>query len=135
MKLRTVYRTLLTAGVSLLALASIAAEDLPMPADLVIFNAKVITVNSNFALAQALAIRGDKIVAVGKDKQMDPYKGPDTRLFDAQGRTVMPGLYDSHVHSYKAATSELDGPLPVFNSIAGAQEYIRKQVAEKPPGS
>ncbi len=135
MKLRTVFRTLLAGGVSILAFAAIAAEDLPVPADLLILNAKVITVNSNFTVAQAIAIRGDKIVAVGKDKQMELFKGPDTQVLDAQGRTVMPGLYDSHVYSYQAATSELDGPLPVFNSIAGAQEYIRKQAAEKPPGS
>ena len=135
MKLRTVFRTLLSGGVSILASGSFAAEDLPVPADLIIFNAKVITVNSNFSVAQALAIRGDKIVAVGKDKQMDPFKGADTQMLDAQGKTIMPGFYDNDVRSYKAATSELDGPLPVFNSIAGVQEYIRKQVAEKPPGS
>ena len=134
MKFCTVFRTLLLGGVSLLAFTS-RADDIPVPADLIIFNAKVLTVNSNFTVAQAVAIRGDKIVAVGKDKQMEPYKGVDTRLLDAKGRTVMPGLYDSHVHSFKAAISELDRPLPVLNSIAGAQEYIRKQVAEKPPGS
>lgn len=135
MKLHVVFRTLVSASVSFLAYSSFAAEDLPIPADLIIYNAKVLTVNSNFTVAQAIAVRGEKIVAIGKDKQMEPFKSLDTRVIDAQGRTVMPGLYDSDVHSYQAAVSELEGPLPVFNSVAGTLEYIRKQVAEKPPGS
>jgi len=104
------------------------------PADLIIYNAKVITVDPKFSVAKAIAIRGDKIIAVG-NWQLQKYQGPDTRLLDAKGATVMPGLYDSHVHSYKAAISEIDGPLPVLDSIAAAQDYIRQQAAAKPPES
>src|SRR5208283_4276823 len=87
------------------------------PADLIIYNAKVMTVDSKFSLAKAIAIRGDRILAVGNG-QLEKYKGPDTRLLDAKGATLMPGLYDSHVHSYKAALSELAGVPPVLDSIA-----------------
>src|SRR5581483_11653326 len=99
----------------------------PEPADLVIFNSKVITVNSNFTIAEAVAVRGDRIVAVGKDPQIKLYQGPNTRMIDGWGRTVMPGLYDSHVQSFKASLSGLDCPAPVIGSIAAAQDYIRKQ--------
>jgi predicted amidohydrolase YtcJ len=108
---------------------------LPEPADLVIFNTKVITVDSNSTVAEALAIRRGQIVAVGKDEQIKLYKGPNTRMIDGWGRTVMPGLYDSQVQSYQASLKGLDCPAPTISSIAGAQDYIRKQVAHNPPGS
>jgi predicted amidohydrolase YtcJ len=104
------------------------------PADLIIYNAKVMTVDAKFSFATAVAIRGDKILGTGSF-QLEKFQGPDTKLLDAKGMTVMPGLYDSHVHSYKAAISEIDGPLPVLDSIAAAQDYIRQQAAAKPPGS
>jgi predicted amidohydrolase YtcJ len=47
---------------------------------------------------------------------------------------VLPGLIDSHVHPIGAALSEIDGPGPVFHSIAEIQDYIRKQAAALPPG-
>ena len=70
---------------------SALAAETPQPADVIIFNAKVVTVNSNFMVAEAIAVRGDQIVAVGKDRQVEKLKGPATRMIDAKGRTVMPG--------------------------------------------
>src|SRR5258708_15415628 len=59
--------------------------------------------------------------------------GPATKLVDLRGRTVLPGLEDSHTHPITSALSEQDGPIPVMNSIAEIQEYIRKQAAILPP--
>ena len=67
-------------------------------ADLIIHNAKVVTVDAKFSLAEAVAIRGEKIVAVGGNKTVLEHKGPKTLVIDAMGKTVLPGLYDSHVH-------------------------------------
>ena len=119
---------------TLSALAQDAAAPLggAAPADVIIYNAKVLTVNSNFTVAQALAIRDGRIVAVGKDRVLETYRGPDTRTLDAQGHTVMPGLFDASVNSYKAAVSELKAPLPQIDSIAAAQEYIRREASNKP---
>ncbi len=103
-------------------------------ADVVIQNAKVITVDPKFSIAEAVAIQGDKIVAVGKNKTLLKLIGPKTSVIDAQGKTVMPGLYDSHVHSYKASVSELGGGSPLVHSIIEAQEWIRKQATQKKPG-
>jgi len=104
-------------------------------ADMVIQHAKVLTLDSRFRRAEALAIRGDRILTVGSDKSIARFIGPQTRVIDAQGRLVLPGLIDSHVHAYRASVSELGGAMPTFNSIAEAQQYIREQAAEKPPGS
>ncbi|EEF61814.1 amidohydrolase [Pedosphaera parvula] len=104
-------------------------------ADLIIQNAKVVTVNSKFAVEEAIAVKGDRILAVGKNKEIARYAGPNTRIIEAKGKSVMPGLYDSHVHSYKASVSEFAGTQPNFESIAEALHYIRKQTEEKPPGS
>jgi len=158
MKLCTVFRTLLLGCVAFYSSRALAANA-PEPADTIIYNAKVITAspdpasaqaapvrvdlnNGRFVTgnpaptpAQAIAVRGDQIVAVGTQTQLETYKGPNTQMIDAQSRTIMPGLYDSHVHSYKAAVSELNGPRAVVDSIVTAQEFIRRQAAKKPPGS
>ncbi len=121
--------------VGVLATLNLVAAENPLPADLIITNARVITVNSTFTIATALAVGGDKLLAVGRDRQMYPFKGPATKVIDADGKVILPGLYDGQVHSYQAALSEFDAPLPVLTSIADAQDYIREQVTNKPPGS
>ena len=65
---------------------------------LVLYNAKVITVDSEFSLAEAVAISGDRIVAVGTSAQMKAIAGPATRLLDLKGQTLLPGLMDNHLH-------------------------------------
>src|SRR5689334_12051856 len=81
-------------------------------ADLIIRNANIITVDPQFSLVQAIAIKGDKIQVVGSDKEISLFAGPQTRVIDAKGKTVLPGLYDSHVHSYRASVSEFGAPMP-----------------------
>ena len=104
-------------------------------ADLIIRNARVITVDQKFSVQQAIAIKGDKILAVDDDRHIAKFQGKATRVVDAHGKTVMPGLYDSHVHSYKASVSTMNGGAPYIQSIAEAQQWIRDQVAKKPAGS
>lgn len=124
-----------TAAVAALLTETANAAPAPSPTDFVITNANVVTVDARFTRAKALAVRGERIVAVGRDKQIALFIGPQTRVMDAQGRTVLPGLIDSHVHAYRASVSELGGAMPTFNSIAEAQQHIRDQAAAKPPGS
>src|SRR6185369_10827863 len=94
-----------------------------------------ITVDQNFSIASAIAIQNDKIVAIGSEKEISNLIGANTRIIDAKGKTVLPGLYDSHVHSYRAAVSEFGGGSPMIHSIAEAQKWIREQAAKKSPGS
>ena len=68
------------------------------PPDVVLTNGKIVTVNDQFAIAQAVAIRGDRIVAVGTTQNIARLAGPNTRRIDLRGRTVVPGLIDNHAH-------------------------------------
>jgi predicted amidohydrolase YtcJ len=67
-------------------------------ADLILSNARIWTVNPSRPEAEALAITGARIVAVGKDAELRPLIGPKTRVLDMHGRRIVPGFYDSHVH-------------------------------------
>jgi predicted amidohydrolase YtcJ len=110
------------------------ADDNAAPADLIIHHAQVLTVDPKFTIAEAVAIKGDRIQAVGEDAVVLKHAGPKTKVIDAQGRTVMPGLYDSHTHPISAATSELAEPLPNLPDLAAVFAYIRKKAAQTPEG-
>ena len=104
-------------------------------ADLAITNANVLTVDDHFSQAQAIAIRGEYIVAVGSNSAVVPLIGKGARVVDARGKMVLPGLCDSHTHTYRAAVSEFSGPLPVLKSLIDAFQFIRQKAANQPPGS
>src|SRR5947209_15946767 len=67
-------------------------------ADLIITNAKIWTVDKTRPNAEALAVLGDRIVAVGTAAEVDAWHGPKTKVMDAQGKLVLPGFNDAHVH-------------------------------------
>ncbi|HUR55938.1 MAG TPA: amidohydrolase [Gemmataceae bacterium] len=104
------------------------------PADLVVHNAKVVTLDAKSSVAQAVAVRGGKIVGVGSDADILKLKGANTRVIDAGGKVVMPGLYDSHTHPSGASLSEVGDPIPLLRSIVEVQDYIRKKAATIPEG-
>lgn len=103
-------------------------------ADTIIRNAKILTVDKAFSVAEAIALKDDRIVAVGKDAAVMKWRGPATKVVDLEGKTVLPGLYDSHLHPVGAATSEMGGPLPNLKSLDDVFTYIRKRASELPEG-
>ncbi len=103
-------------------------------ADTIYYNGKIITMWAQHPQVQAVAIRGDRFLAVGSNEDILKTAGPATKRIDLHGRSVVPGLIDSHVHPVSAALSEIDGPVPVFHSIPEIQAYIRKQAATLPTG-
>ena len=105
------------------------------PADFVITNASILTVDDHFSRAEALAVRGEYILAVGSNSDVAPNVGAGTRVIDAHGKMVLPGLCDSHTHSYRASVSELNGTQPVLKSLNEAFQYIREKAASQSPGS
>ena len=115
----------------LLAAASLVRAE---PADLVVHNGKVLTVDAKFTTAQAVAVRGGKVVAVGTDADVLKLKGPKTTVIDAGGTTVMPGLYDSHTHPVGAASSEVGDPIPLLRSIPEVLAFITARAAAVPEG-
>src|SRR5262245_46360581 len=85
--------------------SAIAAAQAPAPeaANVVLVNGKVVTVDDRFTIAEALAVRGGRIVAVGSTAEIEARKGGATRVIDLAGRTVIPGLIDNHSHWIRAA--------------------------------
>jgi predicted amidohydrolase YtcJ len=74
-------------------------------ADLILTNGKIVTVDERFSVAQAVAVRGDRIVAVGSNQEIGRLAGPATRRIDLRGRTVLPGLIDNHMHLLRYGTT------------------------------
>src|SRR6476661_8986613 len=68
-------------------------------ADLVLYNGKIVTVDATFSIAQAVAIRGERFIAVGANDAVRATGGPNTKQIDLKGRTVIPGLIDGHLHN------------------------------------
>jgi predicted amidohydrolase YtcJ len=68
------------------------------PADTILTGGKIVTVDDRFSIAQALAIRGERIMAVGTNDQIAALAGANTRRIDLQGKSVVPGMIDNHAH-------------------------------------
>jgi predicted amidohydrolase YtcJ len=105
------------------------------PADVIISNGKIITVDERFTIAQAVAVRGDRIVAVGSDAEIAKWAGPATRRIDLRGRAVIPGLIDNHMHLLRAGTTwqwevRWDG----VGTRAAALEKLRTRAKAVAPG-
>lgn len=98
-------------------------------ADLLLFNGKIVTVDAKFSVTDAIAVRGDRIVAVGPQSDLARFAGPSTKRIDLKGRTVLPGLMDSHVHAAAASLYEFDHDIPDMQTIRDVLEYIRSRAA------
>jgi predicted amidohydrolase YtcJ len=111
-----------------------AGDSKAEPADLIYHNAKVLTVDAKFTVADAIAVKGERILAVGGNDAVLKHRGTATKVIDARGRSIMPGLYDSHTHPLGAATSEFDEELPYLKSLGDVFTYIRAKAAKLPEG-
>jgi hypothetical protein len=117
----------------LVTLAAAPVAALAQSADTVLVNGKIVTVDDRFTIAQALAVRGGRIVAVGATADIEKLKGPQTRVIDLGGRTVIPGLIDNHAHWVRAAEHDelrFDG----VTSRAKALEMLAERVRATKPG-
>lgn len=95
--------------------------------DLIVHHGKIVTVNAQFALAEAFAVRDGRIVAVGTNDAILKLAGASTQLIDVAGKTVIPGLCDSHVHTTGAALYEFDHPIPEMDSVADVLKYVAQR--------
>jgi predicted amidohydrolase YtcJ len=91
-------------------------------------------VDSDFRIAEAMAVHGDRIVAIGSNDAVLKLAGSDTQLVDLQGKMVLPGLIDSHSHPPGAAVYEFDHEVPTMETIADVLEYIRQRATVVPEG-
>jgi predicted amidohydrolase YtcJ len=108
------------------ARVSPAAEGAP---DLIVHHGKVVTVDPRFSVASAMSVKDGKIVRVGADDEILATKDEHTRVLDLGGRTVLPGLIDSHVHP-GAAMTEFDHDIPEMESIDDVLSYVKGRAAK-----
>jgi predicted amidohydrolase YtcJ len=104
------------------------------PADLILTNGKIITVDPAFTLAQAIAIAGDRILAVGPDAAVAALAGPTTRVVDLKGKAVIPGITDGHAHMDREALRNVFPALGRVRSIRDIQDRIAELARAKQPG-
>src|SRR5947209_5713288 len=102
--------------------------------DLIIYHAKIITADPGFSVAQAMSVKNGRVVAVGTDEQVLVSRGMGSQTIDLGGKTVMPGLIDSHVHPGTAAMTEFDHEIPDMQAVADVLNYIRARAAALGPG-
>ncbi len=105
----------------------------PEPADLVLVNGTVLTVDARDTVAEALAVRGGRIVAVGTTAAVRRLAGERTTVIDLAGRTATPGLIDTHLH-VSPPSDQLDLSDPDIRTIADLQERLRAEVASHGKG-
>jgi len=119
---------------ALLVAFPFAASASAQSADLVLRGGKVITVDRDWRIAQAVAVKDGRFLAVGDDAAIAAHVDPSTQVVDLAGKTVVPGLIDSHLHQLFAA---LNGPavqLLGARSVADVQKAIAERVARTEPG-
>ena len=100
----------------------------------IFFNGKIVTVDETFSIAEAIAVRGDRIQDVGPTARIRQLAGPETILVDLKGRTVIPGLCDSHVHAPAASLYEFDHPIPEMDTVADVLKYVAARAELLPDG-
>ena len=101
--------------------------------DTIYYNGHVVTMWAERPVVEAVAIRGERFVAAGSTADVQKLAGATTRQIDLGGRTVLPGLEDSHTHPIAAALSEQDRPVPVMNSIPEIVAHVRNLSDVTPP--
>ena len=109
-------------GCSVEPLKEVDQSDSSDTADIIFFNGEVYTVDINRSWAQAVAVRGSKIIYVGNDSDVMKFKGEGTRLVDLENRMLMPGFQDSHVHPIEAGMAYMGCSLHDGKSI---EDYMK----------
>lgn len=99
-------------------------------ADLLLFNGKIITVNSSFSIAQAVAVRDGRIIAVGSNKDVERYAGPATKRINLRHHIVTPGFIDGHPHLF--GIEEI--PLVEVKSVKDILAVVSDAAAKRKPG-
>ena len=104
-------------------------------ADTVFINGKILTVDQDFSIAQALAINAERIVAVGSDEDVNGFIGDTTNVVDLQGKTVIPGLIDNHIHFIRMPQRwNLQARIDGKNTRKAALDAIAEKASSMEPG-
>src|SRR6185436_9392588 len=130
--MRGLLSVVIVGAVLISGAAPAAAQEI----DTILVNGKVVTVDAQSSIRSALAIREGRIAALGSDADIRKLAGRTTRTIDLQGRTVIPGLIDSHMHATRAALSfSTEVNWIGAASLAEALTRLRQAAAKAKPGS
>ncbi|MFC1492811.1 amidohydrolase [candidate division KSB1 bacterium] len=102
------------------------------PADMVIRNAKIVTIDSENPRAEAIAFKGEEIIGVTSNRAIDQYISDNTEVIDAEGRLVIPGLNDAHAHFSGSSLMNLD--FRYMSDIKEIQRLVAEAVSNAKPG-
>jgi len=119
---------------SVLLLALIPASQRTQSADIVFRNGNVYTANDKSPKAQAIAVKDDRIVFVGSNAEVQKYVGPNTRVVDLKGNTVLPGFTDSHQHLSGVGQREMTLNLEGTTSLEDFLAKVKARVDQAKPG-
>ncbi len=125
----SMVRRIISATLCAFALNCVA---LAQTADTIISNARVYTVDAKHPWVEGVAVRDGKIMAVGSAKDLAAYRSADTQIIDAQGRLVLPGFTDSHIHFLEGSVTLLQVHLDDAKSIAEIQKLVKGFAAQHP---
>jgi predicted amidohydrolase YtcJ len=139
-KLRTHGRARIGTHSAVLGLAALLAVGAAYPAqhgaaDLILKNGKVITVDNRNTIASAVAVQGNRIVAVG---DVSGWEGQGTRIIDLRGRALLPGFIDAHSHVEGMADTEahfVNIQVPPLKDAGAIIQVLKRAQASKPPGA
>jgi predicted amidohydrolase YtcJ len=105
--------------------------------NLILTGGRVLTVDGAFSVAEAVAVRGNRVAAVGTDAEIRALAGPSTVVIELNGRTVLPGINDSHLHgaAYGMTKLAVDVSFPTVRSIVDIAAAVSRAVPTVPPGA
>ena len=101
---------------------------------IILYNGKIITIDKKFSLAEAVAIRNGKFLAVGTNKNILKFQGDSTQIIDLKGHAVIPGLIEGHAHPITASQSEYFEKIPDVNTIKELLQWISNEAKIKKKG-
>jgi predicted amidohydrolase YtcJ len=125
----------LLTGLAAAVAAPLSSAHADEGADLVVMNGKIVTVDEEFTIVQALSVKDGKILRVGTNLEVLETKDDGTEVVDLAGRMVLPGLMDSHTHPTSASMFEFDHTVPEMESIDDVLGYIRSRTEVVPDES
>ncbi|MHB8618871.1 MAG: amidohydrolase [Chloroflexota bacterium] len=105
-----------------------------MPADLILHHGRVVTVDSDFSIGQAVAIEGDRIMATGSNEEIEPLASASTKQIHLNGRTVLPGLFDGHSHALSIGINLAKVDLSEATSIDDVLARVGDRARQTRPG-
>jgi len=127
------FAIVLVLGFSSRIIAQSTPQAKAQPAEMILVHGRLYTVNAKQPWAQAVAIRDEKIIAVGDDAEIEKLRGPHTKVIDAGGKLVLPGFVDCHIHFLDGSIGLGQANLESAKNPADIQSILR-EYADKHPG-